>query len=95
MTFATSTVRAIVAQTTAATRIVTSVFPRSNLSIRTIFIKQAVASVIEEETTEDIEKMAAILPSDKEYLRSNALELYKKRIPWLLLLMVSATFTGM
>ncbi|MBQ8074748.1 MAG: magnesium transporter [Oscillospiraceae bacterium] len=51
--------------------------------------------VIEEETTEDIEKMAAILPSDKEYLRSNALELYKKRIPWLLLLMVSATFTGM
>ena len=51
--------------------------------------------VIEEETTEDIEKMAAILPSDKEYLRSNALDLYKKRIPWLLLLMVSATFTGM
>ena len=50
--------------------------------------------VIEEETTEDIEKMAAILPSEKEYLRSNALDLFKKRIPWLLLLMVSATFTG-
>ena len=50
--------------------------------------------VIEEEATEDIEKMAAILPSDKEYLRSNAVDLYKKRIPWLLLLMISATFTG-
>ena len=50
--------------------------------------------VMEEEATEDIEKMAAILPSDKEYLRSNAVDLFKKRIPWLLLLMVSATFTG-
>ena len=50
MTFATSTVSAIVAQTTAATRIVTSVFPRSNLSIRTIFIKQAVASVMPQRT---------------------------------------------
>lgn len=50
--------------------------------------------VLVEETTEDIEKMAAILPSEKEYLRSNALDLFKKRIPWLLLLMVSATFTG-
>ena len=50
--------------------------------------------VIEEETTEDIEKMAAILPSDKDYLRSNAVDLYRKRIPWLLLLMVSATLTG-
>ena len=51
--------------------------------------------VMQEEVTEDIEKMAAILPSDKTYLRSNALDLFKHRIPWLALLMVSATFTGM
>ena len=50
--------------------------------------------VIEEETTEDIEKMAAILPSDKPYLKTSTLETYKARIPWLLLLMISATFTG-
>ena len=51
--------------------------------------------VMEEEVTEDIEKMAAILPSDKTYLRSSPWDLFKHRIPWLLLLMVSATFTGM
>ncbi len=51
--------------------------------------------VMEQETTEDIEKMAAILPSEKTYLRSNAWEIFRHRIPWLMLLMVSATFTGM
>ena len=51
--------------------------------------------VMVEETTEDIEKMAAILPSDKTYLRSNAWDLFRHRIPWLALLMVSATCTGM
>ncbi|MBR5741884.1 MAG: magnesium transporter [Firmicutes bacterium] len=51
--------------------------------------------VIEEETTEDIERMAALLPSEKEYLRASAFEVFKQRIPWLMLLMVSATFTGM
>ncbi len=51
--------------------------------------------VLEEEATEDIEKMAAIVPSDKAYLRSNAAEIFKQRIPWLMLLMISATFTGM
>ncbi len=51
--------------------------------------------VLEEEATEDIEKMAAILPSEHEYLRSGVFEIWKQRIPWLLLLMVSATFTGM
>ncbi|MBR6917003.1 MAG: magnesium transporter [Clostridia bacterium] len=50
--------------------------------------------VISEEDTEDIEKMAAILPSDKPYLRTSPFEIWRKRIPWLLLLMVSATFTG-
>ena len=51
--------------------------------------------VMEEEATEDIEKMAAITPMDKPYLRTSIFELWKARIPWLLLLMISATFTGM
>jgi len=51
--------------------------------------------VMEDEATEDIEKMAAITPSDKPYLKTSTFELWKARIPWLLLLMVSATFTGM
>ena len=50
--------------------------------------------VLQEEVTEDIEKMAAILPSDKPYLKTSTLETFKARIPWLLLLMISATFTG-
>ena len=50
--------------------------------------------VIQEEATEDIEKMAAMLPTDKPYLKTSVWETYKSRIPWLLLLMVSATFTG-
>ncbi|MCR4805370.1 MAG: magnesium transporter [Clostridia bacterium] len=50
--------------------------------------------VLEEETTEDMEIMAGITPSEKTYYRSSPWELYKHRIPWLLLLMVSATFTG-
>ena len=49
--------------------------------------------VIREEATEDIEKMAAITPSDKPYPRLSVFELYKNRIPWLMLLMISATFT--
>lgn len=48
---------------------------------------------LQEQTTEDIEKMAAITPTDKPYLKMSVLETYKKRIPWLMLLMVSATFT--
>ncbi len=51
--------------------------------------------VMEDEATEDIEIMAGMTPSDKTYLKSNALDLFKHRIPWLLLLMVSATFTGL
>ena len=50
--------------------------------------------VLEEETTEDIELMGGILPSEKTYLKSSVWELFKSRIPWLMLLMVSATFTG-
>lgn len=51
--------------------------------------------VMQEEATEDIEIMAAILPGDKPYMKTSVLETYQKRIPWLLLLMVSSTFTAM
>ena len=51
--------------------------------------------VLQEEVTEDIEIMGGMTPSDKTYMRSSPLDLFKHRIPWLLLLMVSATFTGM
>ncbi len=50
--------------------------------------------VLQEEATEDIEKMAAITPSDKPYLKTGVFETFRQRIPWLLLLMISATFTG-
>lgn len=53
-----------------------------------------VIDILQEEATEDIEKMAAITPTDKPYLRTGILETYKARMPWLLLLMISATFTG-
>ena len=51
--------------------------------------------VMEEEATEDMELMGGILPSEKPYLKSSSFELFKYRIPWLLLLMVSSTFTGL
>ena len=51
--------------------------------------------VMQDEATEDMEIMAAITPSEKSYMSSSPLELFKHRIPWLMLLMVSATFTGM
>ena len=50
--------------------------------------------VLQEENTEDIEKMAAITPAGKPYLRTGVFQLFKNRIPWLLLLMISAAFTG-
>lgn len=53
-----------------------------------------IIDIIEEETTEDIEKMAAILPTEKSYLKLSTFDLWKSRMPWLLLLMISATFTG-
>ena len=53
-----------------------------------------IVDVMQAETTEDIAKMAAIRPSDKPYLNMNTFEIWKKRIPWLLLLMISATFTS-
>jgi magnesium transporter len=50
--------------------------------------------VIEQEATEDFEKMAAILPSERPYLKTSVLEMSKNRIPWLLFLMVSGMITG-
>lgn len=50
--------------------------------------------VIQEEATEDIEKMAAMTPSEKPYLKTGVFDTVKHRIPWLLMLMISATFTG-
>ena len=54
-----------------------------------------VMDVMEQEATEDIEKMAGINPSDKPYSRSSPWEIWKNRIPWLMFLMLSATFTSM
>jgi magnesium transporter len=53
-----------------------------------------IVDVIEEENTEDFEKMAAMIPSDDEYLKTNVFEMAKNRLPWLLIMMFSATFTG-
>lgn len=50
--------------------------------------------VMQEENTEDIQKMNAMLPTEKTYLKTTVFETWKSRFPWLLLLMVSATFTG-
>lgn len=54
-----------------------------------------IIDVIQEENTEDIEKMAAISPSDKTYLKTGVFETVKSRIPWLVILMLSCTFTGL
>ena len=53
-----------------------------------------VIDVIQEENTEDFEKMAAIVPSDKSYMRTGVFETVKNRMPWLLLLMITSAFTG-
>ncbi len=54
-----------------------------------------VIDVMEQEATEDIEKMAGMTPSDKPYSRTRPLEIWRNRIPWLMFLMLSATFTSM
>jgi len=51
--------------------------------------------VMQEEASEDISKMAAVTPTGKPYLRLSVFDLWRSRIPWLLILMISATFTGM
>ncbi len=69
------------------------VVDKDNLLVGIITVDDAM-DVMEEEATEDIEKMAAIVPTDKPYFQTGVIETWKHRVPWLLLLMVSATFTG-
>ena len=71
------------------------VVDKENRLVGIVTVDDAI-DVIEEEATEDIQKMAAITPNtDKPYNKIGVFETYKNRIPWLLILMVSATFTGM
>lgn len=53
-----------------------------------------IIDIIDQENTEDLQKMAAMAPSEEEYLKTSTLQLAKNRITWLLILMISATFTG-
>ena len=70
------------------------VVDKENRMVGIVTVDDAI-DVLEDEATEDMEMMGGILPSEKTYIRSSAWELFKNRIPWLLLLMLSATFTGM
>lgn len=69
------------------------VVDKENRLVGIITVDDAI-DVIQEEATEDIDKMAAILPSDKSYFKTGVYSTFKARIPWLMLLMLSATFTG-
>ena len=69
------------------------VVDKENRLVGIITVDDAI-DVIQDEATEDIEKMAAILPSDRTYFRTGVFSTFKARIPWLLLLMISDTFTG-
>ena len=70
------------------------VVDKENRMVGIVTVDDAI-DVMEEEATEDIELMGGMLPSEDTYLRSSVWELFKNRIPWLLFLMLSATFTGM
>ncbi len=70
------------------------VVDKENRLVGLVTVDDAI-DVMEEEATEDIEKMAAILPSDKSYFRTSVFSAFKARIPWLILMMLSATFTGL
>ena len=69
------------------------VVDKENRLVGIVTVDDAI-DVIEEEATEDMEIMAAIVPTEKTYFKSGVFETFKSRIPWLLLLMISATFTG-
>ena len=70
------------------------VVDKENRMVGIVTVDDAI-DVMEEEATEDIELMGGMLPSENTYLRSSVWELFKNRIPWMLFLMLSATFTGM
>lgn len=70
------------------------VVDKENRLVGIVTVDDAI-QVLQDEATEDMEKMAAITPSEHTYLKTGVLETWKQRIPWLLILMISATFTGM
>ena len=70
------------------------VVDRENRMVGIVTFDDAI-DVMEDEATEDIERMGGMLPSERTYLKSSVWELFKNRIPWLIFLMVSATFTGL
>ena len=70
------------------------VVDRENRLVGIVTVDDAI-DVMQEEATEDMEVMAAITASDKPYMKTSVFETWRKRIPWLLILMISATFTGM
>lgn len=69
------------------------VVDQENRLVGIVTVDDAV-DVMEDEATEDIEKMAAIIPTERPYFKTGVFETWKSRIPWLMLLMISATFTG-
>ena len=69
------------------------VVDKENRLVGIVTVDDAI-DVLQEEATEDMELMAAMLPSEHPYLRTRTFDIWKQRIPWLLILMVSATFTG-
>ena len=69
------------------------VVDKENRLVGIITVDDAI-DVIQVEATEDIEMMAAILPSEKSYLKTGVFDTFRARIPWLMFLMISATFTG-
>ena len=73
--------------------LVMPVVDKENRLVGIVTVDDAI-DVLQEEATEDIEKMAAILPSDKSYFKTGVFSTFKARIPWLMLLMLSATVTG-
>ena len=66
---------------------------RENRLVGIVTVDDAI-DVLQQEATEDIEKMAAILPSEKPYFKTGVISTFRSRIPWLMLLMISATVTG-
>lgn len=93
------------AETTADKEYVASLFSKYDLSaipivdmedrIVGIVTVDDALDVMEQEATEDISKMAAVTPSDTPYLEQSVWQIWKNRVPWLLILMISATFTGL
>ena len=67
---------------------------RENRILGIVTVDDAI-DVITEEASEDISKISAIVPTNKPYLQTNAFQIFKARVPWLLILLVSATFTGL